>query len=246
MAEMFGRVEGVSRGRGGSMHLFDKRRAFFGGNAIVAGALPLALGYALGSKLRGERCVTACFFGEGAMAEGEFHETMNLAALWRLPVLFVCENNLYAMGTALDRSESQLDLCAKAASYGIRTACADGMDVVAVYRATQHAVADVRELGTPFFLECKTYRFRAHSMFDPELYRDPTEVERWKERDPIPTLVQALREAGPWPELPLQALEAEAESVVAEAVAFAEQGTLEPLSELTRFVHSEPAPGGLP
>ncbi|MDD3676578.1 thiamine pyrophosphate-dependent enzyme [Thauera propionica] len=167
MAEMFGKASGCSRGRGGSMHLFDVSRHFYGGNAIVGGGLPLAAGLALADKLQGESRVTACFFGEGAIAEGAFHESMNLAALWALPVLFCCENNLYAMGTALSRSESQTDLCAKVASYNMDSFRADGMDVRAVFETVSRAAKQVRESGRPAFVELQTYRFRAHSMFDP-------------------------------------------------------------------------------
>jgi pyruvate dehydrogenase E1 component alpha subunit len=172
LAEMYGRQEGCCRGRGGSMHLFDKATRFYGGNAIVAGGLPLAVGLALADKMRGRDRVTACFFGDGAVAEGEFHESLNLAALWQLPVLFVCENNLYAMGTALRYTESQTDLALKAAAYEIPAWPADGMDAVAVAEAARRAVDAVRSGGGPHFLELRTYRFRAHSMFDPERYRD--------------------------------------------------------------------------
>jgi pyruvate dehydrogenase E1 component alpha subunit len=239
MAEMFGKQEGVSHGRGGSMHLFDARTRFYGGNAIVGGALPVAVGLALADSMRRLRRVTACFFGEGAIAEGEFHESMNLAALWRLPVLFCCENNLYAMGTALARSESQTDLCLKASSYGMPAWPVDGMDVRAVLRAAREAALAVREGGGPVFLELRTYRFRAHSMFDPELYRDKAEVELWKQRDPIPRLAAELREAGAFDEAAQARLEAEVAQELADAVAFAEAGTWEPVEELTRFVTSE-------
>ena len=239
MAEMFGKQEGVSRGRGGSMHLFDAARRFYGGNAIVGGGLPLAVGLALADAMQKRRRVTACFFGEGAVAEGEFHESMNLAALWRLPVLFCCENNLYAMGTALSRSESQTDLCLKAASYEVPAWPVDGMDVGAVARAARDAALAVREGGGPVFLELRTYRFRAHSMFDPELYRDKAEVEVWKQRDPIALLAARLRESGAWDDAAEAQLEAEVAAEVAEAVAFAEAGTWEPVADLTRFVTSE-------
>ncbi|MGB2819182.1 MAG: pyruvate dehydrogenase (acetyl-transferring) E1 component subunit alpha, partial [Burkholderiaceae bacterium] len=197
MAEMYGKREGCSRGRGGSMHLFDAATRFYGGNAIVGGGLPLACGLALADR-RAERggAVTACFFGEGAVAEGAFHESMNLAALWQLPVLFLCENNLYAMGTALARSESQTDLVTKAAAYRIAAEHCNGMDVLAVDEAAGRAVEHVRRTRTPFFLELHTYRFRAHSMFDSELYRAKVEVEAWKERGPIHTFTQRLKAAG--------------------------------------------------
>ncbi|MGZ5085567.1 MAG: pyruvate dehydrogenase (acetyl-transferring) E1 component subunit alpha [Usitatibacter sp.] len=236
MAEMYGKQEGCSRGRGGSMHLFDARVRFYGGNAIVGGGLPLAAGLALADRLRGIRRVTACFFGEGAMAEGAFHETMNLAALWKLPVLFCCENNLYAMGTALARSESQTDLCAKAASYGIPTVRVDGQDVAAVHEATVIAQRGVREGAGPVFVEYQTYRFRAHSMFDPELYRDKEEVEAWKTRGPLHTFSARLKAEGKLTEEEFLALDAEANAEVARAVAFAEAGTWEPAESLARDV----------
>jgi pyruvate dehydrogenase E1 component alpha subunit len=241
MAEMFGKQEGLSRGRGGSMHLFDAATRFYGGNAIVAGGLPVAAGLALADALQRRPRVTACFFGEGAMAEGEFHESINLAALWHLPVLFCCENNLYAMGTALERSESQTDLCLKAASYGVAAWPVDGMDVRAVARAARDAVLAVREGGGPIFLELRTYRFRAHSMFDPELYRESSEVEAWKQRDPIPRLAAELRAEGQLDDAGWTRLEAELERERADAVAFAEAGSWEPVSELLRFVTSERA-----
>ncbi|HTT10377.1 MAG TPA: pyruvate dehydrogenase (acetyl-transferring) E1 component subunit alpha, partial [Burkholderiaceae bacterium] len=187
MAEMYGKREGCSGGRGGSMHIFDATRRFFGGNAIVAGALPMAVGFGLAEKMRKTDRITACFFGEGAVAEGEFHESANLAALWRLPVLFLCENNLYAMGTALSRHQSQTDIRRKAAAYDIPADAVDGMDVVAVEAATRRAAQSVRSGAGPYLLEARTYRFRAHSMYDPELYRAKEEVELWKARDPILT-----------------------------------------------------------
>jgi pyruvate dehydrogenase E1 component alpha subunit len=239
LAEMYGKLEGCCRGRGGSMHLFDASRRFYGGNAIVGGGLPLAVGLALADRMQGRPRVTACFFGEGAVAEGEFHESMNLAALWRLPVLFCCENNLYAMGTALARSESQLDLCVKAGSYGIPAWPVDAMSVLAVADATRRAALAVRAGGGPAFLELRTYRFRAHSMFDPELYREKAEVERWKERDPIEALAARLRAEGSLDDTGWAELERTCEEEIARAVAFAEAGTLEPVSELLRFVTSE-------
>jgi pyruvate dehydrogenase E1 component alpha subunit len=239
MAEMFGKQEGCARGRGGSMHLFDAETRFFGGNAIVAGGLPLAVGLALAARMQGEDRVTACYFGDGAVAEGEFHESMNLAALWDLPVLFCCENNLYAMGTALEVAQAETDLALRAASYGIPAWPVDGMDVLAVEDATRRAVQAVRAGGGPHFLEFRTYRFRAHSMFDPELYRTREEVEAWKKRDPIPSLVERMREAGLLDDVGMDALEAEVAEEVEAAVAFAEAGTWEPVEDLTRFVHSE-------
>lgn len=239
MAEMLGKVEGCCRGRGGSMHLFDAATRLYGGYAIVGGGLPLAVGLALADRMRGERRVTACFFGEGAIAEGTFHESLNLAALWDLPVLFCCENNLYAMGTALERSESETDLVLKAASYRIPAWPVDGMDVLAVEEATRRAAGAVRAGAGPHFLEFRTYRFRAHSMFDPELYRDAAEVEAWKERDPIPAFVARLREADMLSDAQLAELERGVVDEVAAAVDFAEAGHLEPVEDLTCFVYSE-------
>jgi pyruvate dehydrogenase E1 component alpha subunit/2-oxoisovalerate dehydrogenase E1 component len=239
MAEMYGKQEGCSRGRGGSMHLFDDQRRFFGGNAIVGGGLPLAVGLALADKMQGRMRVTCCFFGEGAVAEGEFHESMNLAVLWQLPVLFVCENNRYAMGTALERSESVTDLTRKASSYGVVAHTVDGMDVLAVEAAAKEATAALRAGKGPYFLECCTYRFRAHSMFDPQLYRDKAEVEQWKQRGPLVTFVQRLKKQGLLSEADLEALERKVAAEIEEAVAFAEAGTWEPVEDLTRFVYSE-------
>ncbi|HCX34869.1 MAG TPA: pyruvate dehydrogenase (acetyl-transferring) E1 component subunit alpha [Rhodocyclaceae bacterium] len=236
MAEMFGKSAGCSRGRGGSMHLFDAAARFYGGNAIVGGGLPLAAGLALADRMQGRQRVTACVFGEGAMAEGAFHESMNLAALWRLPVLFCCENNLYAMGTALGRSESQTDLCAKAGSYGVPAQKADGMDVVAVHEAMKAAAHQVREGLGPFFLELQTYRFRAHSMFDPELYRDKAEVEQWKRRGPIHTFSARLKAEGKLTEGEFLALDARANAQVQAAVEFAEAAAWEPVEDLLRDV----------
>jgi pyruvate dehydrogenase E1 component alpha subunit len=239
LAEMYGKQEGCSRGRGGSMHLFDRATRFYGGNAIVGGGLPIAVGLALADRMRGRKGVTCCFFGEGAVAEGEFHESMNLSALWRLPVLFACENNLYAMGTALARSESVLDLTAKAESYGIAAAAVDGMDVLQVETAARTAADSVRETGAPYFLELRTYRFRAHSMFDPELYRSKEEVEAWKKKDPIETLARLLTERGLLEDRERRRIEEEVTKEIEDAVAFAEAATLEPVSDLTRFVYSE-------
>jgi pyruvate dehydrogenase E1 component alpha subunit len=239
MAEMYGKYEGCSHGRGGSMHLFDVATRFYGGNAIVGGGLPLAVGLALADRMQGRDRVTACFFGDGAVAEGEFHESLNLAALWRLPVLFCCENNRYAMGTALNRAQAETDLALKAASYGMPAWAVEGMDVLAVEHAARNAVGLVRGGGGPCFLELKTYRFRAHSMFDAQLYRDKSEVEEWKQRDPIPALTALLQEAGMLTEGDLAAIEKEVALEVEAAVAFAEAGTWEPVETLTRWVYRE-------
>jgi len=242
MAEMFGRVEGCSRGRGGSMHLFHAPTRFFGGQAIVAAGLPQAVGLALANRMLGRDGIVACFFGEGAVAEGEFHESMNLAALWHLPVLFLCENNRYAMGTALDRSESETNLPIKAASYEMPAWSMDGMDVLAVADAARLAVDTVRAHGGPVFLEARTYRFRAHSMYDPDRYRDKEEVERARLRDPLVVLSRRLLDDGLVTDADLASADRDAVAEVDAAVAFAEAGGDEPEADLLRFVHSERSP----
>lgn len=240
LAEMFGRQSGCSGGRGGSMHLFDATTRFFGGNAIVGGGLPLAVGLALADKLSGRDRVTACFFGEGAAAEGVFHESLNLASLWQLPVLFVCENNLYAMGTALGISQHQTDVHLIAGAHGLGSEVVDGMNVVDVESAARRAVSAIRAGEGPRFLECHTYRFRAHSMFDPQLYRDKEEVERWKKRDPIALLSQWMSDNGQMHGDELSAIENDAATEIEQAIEFAEAGTWEPVERLTEHVYAPP------
>ena len=234
MAEMFGKQEGCARGHGGSMHLFDAATRLYGGNAIVGGGLPLATGLALAAKLQNEARITACFFGDGAVAEGSFHESLNLAALWKLPVLFCCENNLFGMGTSIERAESQTDLVAKAASYNLPALSCDGMDIVAVHETMQQAVVQAK--NGPVFIEFRTYRFRAHSMFDAELYREKAEVEEWKSRGPIHTFSARLKAEGKLTEEEFLALDAAAMKEVEAAVAFAEDGTWEPVADLLKDV----------
>jgi pyruvate dehydrogenase E1 component alpha subunit len=244
MAELFGKATGCSRGRGGSMHLFDAGRRFYGGNAIVAGGLPPAVGLALADAMLGRPVVTAVLFGDGAVAEGEFHESANLAALWHLPVLFCCENNRYAMGTALAREHANTDLAARAAGYGMTARVVDGMDVEAVRAAADEAVAAVRGGGGPVFLELQTYRFRAHSMYDPDRYRDKAEIERFKARDPVSTLTERLVAEGRLTEADLADLEATVAAEVAAAVDAAEAAPWEPVEELTRFLMTRPEDAG--
>ncbi len=238
MAEMYGKQEGCSLGRGGSMHLFDKHKKFYGGNAIVGGHLPMAVGMALASKKQQQNNITCCFFGEGAAAEGEFHEAMNFAALWQVPVLFLCENNLYAMGTALRYSHAIQELEKKGAAYNIDSAAVNGMDVLEVKQAVDKAVAYIKSSGKPYFLVCNTYRFRAHSMFDPQLYRDKEEVDAWKERDPIQKLTNQLLNANTITQSDIDAIEERVKDEVEKSVDFAERGTWEPLETLTKFVYS--------
>ena len=240
MAELFGKATGCARGRGGSMHFFDASRRFYGGLAIVGGGMPVAVGLALADKLQRRARVTACYFGDGAVAEGEFHESLNLAALWKLPVLFLCENNLYAMGTALARHQSQPDIAGKARSYALTAHTVDGMDVLAVDIAMRHAVEFVRQGHGPYLLECLTYRFRAHSMYDAELYRTKDEVNEWKRRDPIVTFQETLRAAKLLYEEDWEQLDASIAAEVADAVAFAEAGPWEPVEDLTKDVYSQP------
>jgi len=240
MAEMFGKAAGSSRGRGGSMHIFSARHRFFGGNAIVAGGLPLAVGLALADKMQGIERATCCFFGEGAAAEGAFHEALNLAALWHLPVLFVCENNLYAMGTALARSQSNPSISARAAVYGIASEAVDGMNVVDVEAAARRAVHAVRRGEGPRFIEAKTYRFRAHSMFDPDLYREKVEIEAWKKRDPLVLFADWAVSAGILRPDDQQEIEVGAAREIDAAVAFAEAADWEPTEDLIRDVSTPP------
>ena len=238
MAEMYGKQPGCSRGRGGSMHVFDAGTHFYGGNAIVGGGLPIAVGLALADKMQKRPRVTACFFGDGAVAEGAFHESLNLAALWKLPVLFLCENNLYAMGTRIERAQSQVDIAAKARSYLMPAETVDGMDVLAVDAAAKRAADAVRRGEGPVFLEFRTYRFRAHSMFDAELYRDKSEVESWKARDPITTFTACLRQDGVITDQVLAAIEASVSDEIDLAVQFAEAAGWEPTEDLLKDVYT--------
>lgn len=235
MAEMFGKMEGCSRGRGGSMHLFSAKKRFYGGNAIVASALPVAVGMALSDKLMKRNRITVCFFGDGAVAEGEFHESLNLAALWNLPVLFVCENNRYAMGTGIEYTHSQTDLTKKASAYQIESHQIDGMDVEEVYAAGMNAIDTIRSNQKPIFLECLTYRFRAHSMYDAERYRSKSEVEEWKRKDPIALLSSRYSFVN------IDKYESLIAQTIDEAVTFAENGTLEPVRDMHKFVYSPEA-----
>jgi pyruvate dehydrogenase E1 component alpha subunit len=239
MAEMYGKKEGCSMGRGGSMHLFDASKHFYGGNAIVASHLPVAVGMALAAKKQKKKNIACCFFGEGAAAEGEFHESLNLASLWNAPVLFVCENNKYAMGTALKYSHAVQELEIKGAAYGIEAEAVDGMDLIAVMSATDRAVKKIRDTQKPYLLVCNTYRFRAHSMFDAELYRDKKEVEEWKKQDPIPAFKKLILQQQLVSEQDIQELEISVEKEVEQAVEFAENGSWEPVEDLLKFVYSE-------
>ncbi len=222
MAELFGRVDGTSGGRGGSMHIFDREARFMGGYGIVGGNLPIAAGLALSSQMKGEEAVTVCMFGDGASNAGNFGETMNLAALWRLPILFLVENNLYGMGTSIERHSAQTDLSKKAQGYGIPGQRIDGMDVIAVRDAVAEGLREAREESRPTLLEAFTYRFRGHSAADPEVYREREEVDEWRERDPIETFATRVREDDVLGEREVQAVRDKAEELVSAAVEFAE------------------------
>ncbi len=235
LLEMYGKQEGCSGGRGGSMHLFDASRKFFGGNAIVAGGMPIAAGLAMASKMLKQDIISACYLGDGSVAEGAFHESINLAALWKLPVLFLCENNFYAMGTHISEHQSQTDLAAKAASYNVAAEKVDGMDISAVMEATKKAVQSIKQGNGPYFIEFVTYRFRAHSMYDPDLYRPKDEIEEWKNRDPINQFKEKLQVS----DEEFKKLEARAQEEIAQAIEEAEKGTWEPVETLTQFVYSE-------
>jgi pyruvate dehydrogenase E1 component beta subunit/2-oxoisovalerate dehydrogenase E1 component len=242
LAEMYGKATGCAGGRGGSMHLFDAETNLYGGNAIVGGGLPLAVGLGLGDKMQGEDRVTVCFFGDGALAEGEFHEAMNLAAVWNLPVLFALENNLYAMGTAVARVQANTDFTARAASYGMPAESVDGNDVVAVEAAAHRLVQEIRAGDGPRFLECRTYRTRPHSMFDAEKYRDKAEVAEWRKRAPITRFQSWLLDNNLMHQAEVEAIEAEVEAQLRNAVAACEQAPLEPVEDLNRHVVAETRP----
>lgn len=239
MAELYGKVEGCSSGRGGSMHLFDVKKKFFGGSAIAGGHFPMSVGLAFADKKLKRNQITCSFFGEGAMAEGEFHESMNLAALWQVPLLLVCENNLYAMGTAINYTHSVQELEKKGAAYGIESFTVNGMDVLEVGKAANYAVERIKVTGKPYFLVCNTYRFRAHSMFDAELYRSKNEVEEWKKRDPITTLSSYLIEQKIINENDIKDIELNIKMEIQQAVDYAENGTFEPVEQLTKFIYHE-------
>lgn len=242
LAEMYGKATGCAGGRGGSMHLFDKETNLYGGNAIVGGGLPLAVGLGLGDAMLGQDRVTACFFGDGALAEGAFHEAMNLAALWKLPVFFVLENNLYAMGTAVERVQANSDFTARAASYGMHAETVDGNDVVSVEAASRRLVEAIRAGEGPQFLHCRTYRTRPHSMFDAEKYRDKAEVNEWRKKSPITRYQSWLLGNGFAHQEEIDTIEAEVEAQLKNAVAACEQAPWEPVEELERHTVAETRP----
>ncbi len=240
MAELLGKATGVAKGRGGSMHYFDASLGMLGGWAIVAGHLPLAVGLGLASNYLVKRQVVLCIFGDGATNNGYFHEALNMAKLWKVPVVFLCENNLYGMGTAVHRASAVREMFRKAAPYEIPADQVDGMDVLAVREATARAVGHARQGDGPYFLEVRTYRFRGHSMADPILYRDKTEVEEWKRRDPIISFRQQLEEEGMLSLQDLEQIERETDELIVEAVRFAEESPDPPLTDLYEDIYANP------
>lgn len=238
MAEMLGRSDGCCHGRGGSMHLYSVDKRFFGGTGIVASGIPQALGLAFAAKKLNEDRRTVCFFGEGAMAEGAFHESINMASLWNVPMLFCCENNFYAMGTALKRSQSQTDLVKKARAYVVEADVVDGMNIFDVVEKTKNALEYIEREKKPFFLEFQTYRFKPHSMFDPELYRDKVEVAKWKERCPIDFLKNNMMKAGILSMPQWEKIQKDIVEEMNEAVTFAEQSVLENIADLEKDVYT--------
>jgi pyruvate dehydrogenase E1 component subunit alpha len=241
MAELFGRRDGLSRGKGGSMHLFDKSHNFLGGHAIVGAHLPLAAGVAFAIKYQGGDQVVVCYFGDGAVPQGEFHESMNLAALWKLPVIYLCENNRYAMGTSVERALAQPKIHRYGDLYGIPSERVDGMDVLAVREAVGHAVERARRDKTPSLIEADTYRFRGHSMRDPAgaVYRTKEEVEREKLRDPIVLFRERLLKASLLAEADVKTLEKEINDLMDEVMAFAEASPEPPLEWLLTDIFKE-------
>ena len=223
MAELFGKSTGLCKGKGGSMHLFVPALNFMGGYAIVGGQFPIAAGIAFAAKFRREDRIAACFFGDGAVNQGTFHESLNWARLWELPVLFICENNHYGIGTSVERASALADVHKRACGYDIPAVRVDGMDVVAVYEAVKWGAEWVRQENRPYLIEALTYRFRGHSMADPGKYRSAAEVELWKARDPIPAFSRRLLEEGISTEAQLEAIRQKAVATVQEAVRFAEE-----------------------
>src|SRR5213596_2660768 len=241
MAELYGRKDGLCKGKGGSMHLFDRSHNFLGGHAIVGSHLPLAAGVGFAIKYRGDDRVIVCYFGDGAVPEGEFHESMNLAALWKLPVVYICENNRYAMGTSTERALAQTQIWKFGQTYGIRSEKVDGMDVLAVREVVGRAVARTRQDKTPSLIEADTYRYRGHSMRDPAgaVYRTKEEVEREKQRDPIVMFRERALRAGVVTEADVRAIEKDVNDRIDEAVAFADASPEPPDEWLFTDIYKE-------
>lgn len=239
MAELYGKAGGCSSGKGGSMHMFDKEVNFLGGHAIVGGQIPLATGVAFASKYKGTDQVTLCFFGEAAVNQGAFHESLNMAQLWKLPCIYICENNQYGMGTSLQRAMSLQDVSRKALSYELESEFVDGMDVLAVREAVLRGIERARKDYLPTLLEVRTYRFMGHSMSDPGNYRTRAEIERYQLRDPIKLFTASLTEFGVLDDAGLAAIEQRVSEEVSQAVRFADESPLPDSKELYTNVYAE-------
>jgi pyruvate dehydrogenase E1 component alpha subunit len=240
MAELYGKASGCSHGKGGSMHLFDKRVNFLGGHGIVGGQIPLATGVAFASKYKETDQVTLCFFGEAAVNQGAFHESLNMAQLWKLPCIYICENNQYGMGTSLARAMSLQNVAEKACGYSMESEFVDGMDVLAMRRATQRAIKRARENSLPTLIEARTYRYMGHSMSDPGNYRTRAEIEKHQERDPIKVFTAALKDNGSLTDKDIADIEARIKEEVEGAVRFAEESPEPDPSELYTNVYANP------
>ena len=240
MAELYGKATGCSRGKGGSMHLFDTDLGFLGGHAIVGGQIPLATGVAFASKYQGTDQVTLCFFGEAAVNQGAFHESLNMAQLWKLPCIYICENNMYGMGTSLKRAMSFQDVALKSCAYEVASEAVDGMDVMAMRAAVQRAVKRAREEYLPTLLEARTYRYMGHSMSDPGNYRTRAEIEKYQERDPIKIFTSKLKAAGVIEDSEIAEIEAQVKEAVEHSVKFADESPLPDPSELYTDIYASP------
>ena len=240
MAELYGKATGCSHGKGGSMHMFDKDVNFLGGHAIVGGQIPLATGVAFAAKYQETDRVTLCFFGEAAVNQGAFHESLNMAQLWKLPCIYICENNMYGMGTSLERAMSFQDVAQKSCAYEVESEFVDGMDVLAMRHATERAIKRAREQSLPTLIEARTYRYMGHSMSDPGNYRTRAEIEKYQERDPIKTFQKKLKEGGIITDEDIANIEAQVKEVVERAVRFADESPLPDPSELYTDVYANP------
>jgi pyruvate dehydrogenase E1 component alpha subunit len=240
MAELYGKAGGCSRGKGGSMHLFDVDLGFLGGHAIVGGQIPLATGVAFAAKYQETDRVTLCFFGEAAVNQGAFHESLNMAQLWKLPCIYICENNMYGMGTSLKRAMSFQNVALKSCAYEVVSEAVDGMDVLAMRAAAQRAVKRAREESLPTLLEARTYRYMGHSMSDPGKYRTRAEIEKYQERDPIKVFTKQLMDAGVIEDGDIAEIEAQVKDDVERSVKFADESPLPDPAELYTDIYADP------
>ena len=240
MAELYGKATGCSHGKGGSMHLFDAEVNFLGGHAIVGGQIPLATGVAFASKYKETDQVTLCFFGEAAVNQGAFHESLNMAQLWKLPCIYICENNMYGMGTSLQRAMSSQDVASKACAYEMASESVDGMDVLKMREATQRAIKRAREESSPTLIEARTYRYMGHSMSDPGKYRTRAEIEKYQERDPIKIFTKTLKDSGILSDSDIAEIEARVKEEVEKAVRFADESPLPDPKELYTDIYANP------